>query len=133
MGLMDELEGMANRGFTEGFYRRHPPGEYQNYERGVSKSDKQQFVGAVVDCDDNWITVDVKNRFESGDPVQLMTPKGNVTFTLPTIIGRDGLATDVAPGSGHVVKIPVPEQFDPDFIDDFSLLIRFLPPAMPQD
>ena len=37
MGMMDELEGLANRGYTEGFYRRHPPGEYQNYERGVFK------------------------------------------------------------------------------------------------
>ena len=48
MGMMDELEGLANRGYTEGFYRRHPPGEYQNYERGVSKSDRQQFVGDFV-------------------------------------------------------------------------------------
>ena len=36
MAMMDELEGLANRGYTEGFYRRHPPKEYQNYERGVS-------------------------------------------------------------------------------------------------
>jgi len=127
MGLMDELEGMANRGFTEGFYRRHPPGEYQNYERGVSKSDKQQFVGAVIDSDENWLTVDVKNRFEAGDQLQLMTTKGNFSFDLPTIIGRDGNTTDVAPGSGHVVKIPTPEAMDHNAIDDFSLLIRYLP------
>ena len=43
IGLMEELEGMANRGFTEGFYRRHPPGEYQNYERGFSSSLSVQF------------------------------------------------------------------------------------------
>ncbi len=106
MGLMDELEGMANRGFTEGFYRRHPPGEYQNYERGISTSDKQQFVGAILDNDENWLTVDVKNRFESGDLLQLMTTKGNISFELPSIIGRDGNNTDAAPGSGHIVKIP---------------------------
>jgi putative protease len=48
MGLMDELEKLASRGYTEGFYRRHPPGEYQNYEQGVSRSDYQQFVGEVL-------------------------------------------------------------------------------------
>jgi len=132
MGLMDELEGMANRGFTEGFYRRHPPGEYQNYERGVSTSDRQQYVGAILDCDGSWLTVDVRNRFGTGDLLQLMTTRGNHTFELAAIAGKEGRATDVAPGSGHVVRIPVPEGFDPDCIDQFSLLIRFLPRGQEQ-
>jgi putative protease len=127
MGLMDELEGMANRGFTEGFYRRHPPGEYQNYERGFSKSDRQQYVGAILDRDDDWLTVDVKNRFVRGDQVQLMTTRGNLSFNLPAIIGRNGESTDAAPGSGHIVKIPMPEGLDPVNINEFSLLIRYLP------
>ena len=127
MNLMDELEGMANRGFTEGFYRRHPPGEYQNYERGFSTSDRQQYVGAILDSNDGWLTVDVKNRFESGDRMQLMTTKGNLSFDLPAIIDRKGENTEVAPGSGHVVRIPVPEGLDPTAIDEFSLLIRYLP------
>ena len=127
MNLMDELEGMANRGFTEGFYRRHPPGEYQNYERGFSTSDKQQFVGAITDCDENWMTVDVKNRFESADHLQLMTTKGNISFDLPTITDLSGKTTDVAPGSGHLVKIPRPEAMDSACINEYSLLIRYLP------
>jgi len=127
MGLMDELEGMANRGFTEGFYRRHPPGEYQNYERGFSTSDRQQYVGAILDSNDEWLTVDVKNRFERGDQVQLMTTKGNLSFELPAITTRNGENTDAAPGSGHIVKIPMPEGLDPRAIDEFSLLIRYLP------
>jgi putative protease len=127
MGLMDELEGMANRGFTEGFYRRHPPGEYQNYERGISTSNKQQFVGAIIDRDDSWLTIDVRNRFERGDQVQLMTTKGNLSFTLPVILDRNGNSTDAAPGSGHIVKIPIPEGLNPNQIDEFSLLIRYLP------
>ena len=131
MGLMDELEGMANRGFTEGFYRRHPPGEYQNYERGFSTSDKQQYVGSILDCSDNWLTVDVKNRFEAGDHLQLMTTNGNISFDLPTISDNNGKTTDVAPGSGHRVKIPLPDGIDPADIDEFSLLIRYLPQQTP--
>ena len=131
MGLMDELEGMANRGFTEGFYRRHPPGEYQNYERGFSSSDQQQFVGAILDCNENWMTVDVKNRFEAADHLQLMTTNGNISFTLPTITDHNGNKTDVAPGSGHVVEIPLPEGIDDGDINEFSLLIRYLPNQVP--
>jgi putative protease len=127
MGLMEELEGMANRGFTEGFYRRHPPGEYQNYARGFSTSERQQFVGAVLDCNDNWLTVDVRNRFETADHLQLMTTKGNVSFELTTIADQEGRTTGVAPGSGHIVRIPLPDGLDPHSIDQFSLLIRYLP------
>lgn len=131
MGLMDELEGMANRGFTEGFYRRHPPGEYQNYERGISTSDKQQYVGAILDSNDGWLTVEVKNRFETGDQMQLLTTQGNLSFHLPAIIGRDGESADAAPGSGHVVRIPMPEGMDPGNINEFSLLVRYLPGDLP--
>jgi len=127
MGLMDELEGMANRGFTEGFYRRHPPGEYQNYERGVSTSDRQQYVGAILDNNEELLTVDVKNRFERGDQMQLLTTKGNLSFQLPAIINRKGENTDAAPGSGHIVKIPIPEGLDPGSINEYSLLVRYLP------
>lgn len=127
MGLMDELEGMANRGFTEGFYRRHPPGEYQNYERGLSTSDKQQFVGAILDRNNSWLTVDVKNRFESGDTLQLMTPTGNTTFQLQAIKDRNNKPVEAAPGSGHVVKIPIPGDTKPEDITEHALLIRFLP------
>jgi putative protease len=127
MGMMDELEGLANRGYTEGFYRRHPPGEYQNYERGASRSDRQQFVGDIVDRDGDWLTVDVRNRFEAGDTMELVTPSGNLRFTLPEIIGRDGRSTNTAPGSGHVVKIPLPEEAAALPIGEFALLVRYLP------
>ncbi len=127
MGLMDELEGLSNRGYTEGFYRRHPPKEYQNYERGVSSSDRQQLVGEIVDSSDGWLTVDVKNKFEKGDLVELMMPAGNVTFGLTDLLNKDGLAVDVAPGSGHVVRIPMPEDTDPGLIDEFAMLVRYLP------
>jgi len=127
MSMMDELEGLANRGYTEGFYRRHPPAEFQNYERGASRSDRQQFVGDVVGSNAGWLTIEVKNRFETGDRMELVTPKGNCSFDLETIIGRNGEAVAVAPGSGHTVKIPLPENTDPTMIDGFALLVRYLP------
>jgi len=130
MGMMEELEGLANRGYTEGFYRRHPPGEYQNYEKGASRSDRQQFVGDVIDINDGWLSIDVKNHFETGDLMELVTPSGNLSFHLADLIGRDGRRTHVAPGSGHVVKIPLPESADGGTIEDFALLVRYLPPEV---
>jgi putative protease len=129
MGMMEELEGLSNRGYTEGFYRRHPPKEYQNYEQGASTSDRQQLVGEILDIGDQWLTIDVKNKFERGDLMELVTPSGNVTFELNELIGRDGNTADVAPGSGHIVKIPVPAEADTGIIDEFAMLVRYLPRA----
>ena len=127
LGLMDELEGLSNRGYTEGFYRRHPPKEYQNYEQGASKSDRQQLVGEILDINDSRLTIDVKNKFMKGDLMELVMPSGNVTFELNEIINKNGEGTDVAPGSGHVVSIAIPDNVDAGTIDKFAMLVRYLP------
>jgi len=127
MQLMDQLEGLANRGYTEGFYRRHLPEDYQNYENGSSKVATQQFVGEImgVDTSTGTMDVEVKNRFMTGDELELMMPQGNVTFSLDSIESlKNGQAMDVAPGSGHQVKIPIPKDCDPDSIGDMSMLMR---------
>jgi U32 family peptidase len=109
MQLMDELEAMSSRGFTEGFYRRHPPQAYQQYEQGTSQLGSEQLVGEVIDADDHWLTIDVKNRFRRGDTLCLMSPRGNHHFSLETMESRHGNSLDTAPGSGHLVRIPRPE------------------------
>ncbi len=122
MAMMDELETLSNRGYTEGFYRRHPPGEYQNYEMGLSTAKQQQFVGEVLESDEQWLTIDVKNRFECGQQFELMSPGGNTRFTLDAMEKSTGAAITVAPGSGHIVKIPRPESADVE--QSFGLLVK---------
>ena len=128
MGLMDELEKLASRGYTEGFYRRHPPGEYQNYEQGVSRSDYQQFVGEVlgIEAASGRITVSVNNRFEVGDRMELMSPQGNCDFVLGELWSEGGESREVAPGSGHVVRLPLPEAARSLRDPEFAVLARDL-------
>ena len=127
---MAELEHLANRGYTEGFYRRHVPEEYQNYVQGVSTNPNQQFVGEIIDFDrgENSLTVDVKNRFCAEDQLQLITPQGNIVFDKFSMIDRNASAIEVAPGSGHVVKIIFSELGDLLNANmSTALLMRFLP------
>jgi len=133
MSLMNELEKLASRGYTEGFYRRHPPAEFQNYEKGVSRGDYQQFVGEVLEVDkvNNELLISVNNRFEQGDKIELMTPRGNWDFTLSQIINKRGEQISVAPGSGHVVRIPTPVGAITDDCD-YAMLARYLPQAVRQ-
>lgn len=107
--LMDTLENMSNRGYTEGFFRRHVHDEYQNYERGTSTSTRQQFVGESMGTTaDGLLRIDVRNRFEVGDQLELMTPQGNISFMLEHIQDRKGIIRNDAPGSGFVVDIRIP-------------------------
>lgn len=111
--LMDTLESLAHRGYTEGFLRRHVHDEYQNYERGFSLSDRQQFVGELTGERRNGLAeVIVKNRFAVGDRLELMTPQGNLNFRLEALETKRGERTEVAPGDGHVLYLPVPETVD---------------------
>ena len=121
--LMTQLEGLANRGYTEGFLRRHVHSEYQNYEHGSSNFDHQIFCGEVLERNGNYIKIDVKNRFVIGDSLELMTTSGNITFTLTEIKDKKGNLIEDAKGSGHIVEIPVPADVDMNF----ALLIRNLP------
>ncbi len=122
--LMTTLENLAHRGYTEGFLRRHTHSEYQNYETGASVSDNQQFVGEILGrCEKTgWAIIDVKNKFCVGHSMELMTPQGNIQFNLESMLDKHGDHIEDAKGSGHQVRIPVPEALDLTF----ALLLRNL-------
>jgi putative protease len=122
--LMTTLESLAHRGYTEGFLRRHAHQEYQHYDQGSSVSTLQQFVGEIIGrCEETGMAlVDVKNKFCTGHRLELMTPKGNVNFTLDKMLDKHNEAIDDAKGSGHKVKIPVPDGVELDY----ALLMRHL-------
>lgn len=124
MSLMDDLEKLSNRGYTEGFYRRHVHDEYQSYEQGTSVAEKQQFVGEVLGIDkvNGMITVEAKNRFEIGDTIELMSPAGNQHFIIDRMESENGEPREAAPGSGHVVRIPAKT----DELDTRALLLKEL-------
>lgn len=112
MGLMDQLEGMANRGFTEGFYRRHLPDEYQNYETGNSVASKQIFVADVIKthAEKNLLSLEAKNKFSIGDELVLLTPEGNIPIQAQQLfLSKNGAPCDSALGSGYRVDLAIPE------------------------
>ncbi|MCB1951110.1 MAG: U32 family peptidase [Rhodocyclaceae bacterium] len=110
--LLGQLEGLANRGYTDGFYQRHTPAETQNYLRGHSESDRSQYVGDVVayDATRGLVEVNVKNKFGVGDRIELILPSGNRDISITQMENAAGDAVEVAPGSGHRVWLPLPAE-----------------------
>jgi len=108
--LFADLNNLANRGYTDGFYQRHHTQEYQNYLDNHSRSKSQQFVGEIIEyrIDSQEALIDVKNRFEVGNELELILPGQNQVFSLQSMRNEKGDSMDVAPGSGHKVIIPMP-------------------------
>ncbi|MBT0962916.1 peptidase U32 family protein [Denitromonas iodatirespirans] len=110
--LLGQLEGLANRGYTDGFYQRHTPAETQNYLRGHSESDRSQYVGDVVawDAARGLAEITVKNKFGVGDRLEIILPAGNREIAVTQMENAAGEPVEVAPGSGHRVWLPLPPE-----------------------
>ncbi len=121
-GLLGELEGLANRGYTDGFYQRHHEHERQNYLRGHSESGRSLYVGDVLawDAARQLALIEVKNRFSVGDRLEIIHPTGNRQLALERMQHIDGGEIRVAPGNGHRVWIPLPAELPG------ALLARFV-------
>ncbi len=119
--LLGELEGLANRGYTSGFYQRHSTQETQNYLRGHSESNRSQYVGHVTGFDNGngLAEVLVKNRFQIGDRLEIIHPSGNEIIELLHMLDSKGQSVQVAPGSGHRVRIPFTKNIENAFIVRF--------------
>ena len=113
--LLGELEGLASRGYTDGFYQRHSTPEQQNYLRGHSESGRSLLVGEVVgwDAARGLAEVEVKNGFGVGDRLEFVQPGGNTEAVLERLFGADGEAIQRVPGSGRRVWLALPADADP--------------------
>lgn len=122
--LIGALDGLANRGYTEGFLRRHVHSDYQNYEYGASKTDQQQFVAEVTEITNDRLTLEIKNKLEVGDTIEVMTPKGNLTYTLEQMWDKKGNPIEAALGSGWTAQIINPfKDIDKEMLQ-FALIMK---------
>lgn len=120
--LLGELEGLANRGYTDGFFRRRQPQAYQNYLKGHSESSRNLLVGEVVELDGRHrrAKIDVKNAFSVGDRLEFVCPGGPFESELRTMYDADHAPLARAPGNGWQVWIGVPEEVEmPCFVTRF--------------
>ena len=120
--LLAELENLANRGYTDGFFQRHESQELQSYRQGASNSSRSQFVAEVSGFDPatGLSRLMVKNKFRVGDEMELVSPRGNRRFCLQTLLDKHGQTIDEALGGGWEVLAKLPG--DPG---EMALLTRF--------
>ena len=115
--LSEELDGLANRGYTDGFFVKRQIKAQQNYAFGSSNAAKQKFIGEVIAYDENsgLATVEAKNHFKVGDQIEIINPNGN-RFMEITELFKDGEKIEAAKGSGWVVQMNLGK------VDNWTLL-----------
>ncbi|WP_072576870.1 tRNA 5-hydroxyuridine modification protein YegQ [Suttonella ornithocola] len=121
--LNEKLEGLANRGYTDGFFVRRQIKAQQNYATGSSNAATQQFVGEVVAYDEakGLATIEAKNHFKTGDVVEVIHPSGNREVTIGELFDRKNCEiVEAAKGSGWLVQTDIGK------VDTYTLLAKNL-------
>ncbi|GGZ80503.1 U32 family peptidase [Ignatzschineria indica] len=120
--LYGKLDGLANRGYTEGFLQRHAPHAYQNYLTGNSIHSRQQYVAEVLEYDPETglSKLQAKNRFSTGDRLEVIHQHGNRDIILGEMKTEKGEVIDSAKGSAYVVWADIGPT------DEMTMLARYL-------
>jgi putative protease len=63
--------------------------------------------------------VEVKNKIQLGDDIEVIMPNGSHYMKVEQMLDQQGASIEVAPGSGWVVKLPLPEGCMPALIARF--------------
>lgn len=113
--ILQEVFAVANRGYVTGFLERNPLEKGQNYESGHSANQSRLFCGIIKSWDETrgMATIAVRNRFEKGDELELISPQKTMRFKVTDIVSMEDESVDVAHGGGKDVKIPLPAKPEP--------------------
>jgi len=117
--LHKEVYTVANRDYTTGFLEKNPLQNGENYERSHSDSQSHLFCGIVrqIDPKNNRIKIAVRNRFEKGSKMELISPNHSFEFEICGMFSDNGENIDTAHGGGQDVWITVPES-----VEDYALI-----------
>lgn len=120
--LYGKLDGLANRGYTEGFLQRHAPHAYQNYLTGNSIHSRQQYVAEVIEYDETTglSKLQAKNRFSTGDRLEVINQQGNRDIVIGQMKTEKGEVIESAKGSAYVVWADIGKT------DTMTMLARYL-------
>ncbi len=115
--MLPELEGelrkASHRAFNTGFYFGPP----QPAAGAAGFTQEMEYVARVEDWRDGIATLHVKNRFYTGDTLDLLRPQGPVSFPVESITLCDtGEKTDTVSVAGQRVLIPSPPAGEGDFL-----------------
>lgn len=103
----EEVSKVSNRDFTTGFFFGKPTEEDHNYGTN-SYIRGYEYIGIVKDYDEenNFLIVEQRNRFFSGDRIEIIQPTGSFEeLVIDELFDADGNRIESAPHPQMTVKI----------------------------
>ena len=115
--LNEEVYSVANRDYITGFLERNPLSNGENYSNSHADNQSHIFCGIVREYDknENKIKISLRNRFEAGDELEIITPNNTVPFIAEEIKSIKGENKTVAHGGGEDVWINIPNLSNVEF------------------
>lgn len=74
---LDELMTISHRNYTSGFYFKKPGTEDHNYDSSAYKHTHKLVAKVLKDLGDNHYLLEVRNKLNVGDEVEVIQPKGD--------------------------------------------------------
>ncbi|MDR2266656.1 MAG: U32 family peptidase [Christensenellaceae bacterium] len=90
----DELLTINHRGYTKGFFAGSPTETILYDDRVIAGS--TDFVAVVRDYSDGFVAVEMRNRFKTGDCLEVLTPE--------RYFGQQIIVGDITSSSGHKIN-----------------------------
>lgn len=110
------LRNVANRDSIPQFFDGNYGREVQYYN-GREEVSNQDFLGIVLNCQNEIATIEQRNYFKKGDTVEFFGPKGPIkTITLEEIYDENNQPIDIVRHPRQIVKIPLKIKVKPQYI-----------------
>jgi len=116
--IMDLIDSINTRGYFTGFWYGKPGADGHRYHERSDYNEKYCFAGIIRKVDGKTVTMEVRNRLDKGDQLDIITP----TKTIPIVLddfrnAETGEPIDHASGGqGFTILFKAPEKLEEGFV-----------------
>jgi putative protease len=109
-----EVNAVANREYITGFLEKNPRHQGENYPNTHKNNQTHLFCGKVVKIEKSTgrILVSVRNRFEQGDELEVVSPDDQFSIRVDRIYSVTGEPLQVAHGGGENIYLDIPDLYN---------------------
>ena len=116
--IMDLIDSIDTRGYFTGFWYGKPGAEGQRYTERSDYNENYCFAGIIRKVDGGKMTMEVRNRLDKGDKLDVITPKKTIPIELNKFKNaKNGEVIEAASaGQGFSIILDAPEGVEEWFV-----------------
>ncbi len=118
MDILDLAESINTRGYFTGFWYGKPGAKGQRYHERSDYNDRYCFAGIICKADGKSVVMEVRNRLDKGDKLDIITPGKTIPITLNDFRNAETgeLIDRASAGQGFSINFEAPEELEEGFV-----------------